>query len=217
MTHTPDMTPGTARHAARAFLSDRSPQILILMTLSCGGIRLAMGHWSIWDGAIAAGLFLCWPLNEWLIHVYLLHYKPITFRGRQFDFQLPQTHREHHADPWRLERVFIPKHIFPITLPLLLLAAVWIAPTLELAMTFLSVYFLLGLNYEWTHYLSHVRWNIPIGYYQRRVKAHRAHHFRNENLWWGVSRGEADWLLRTAPDIAGTESSGTTKSLLPSA
>jgi hypothetical protein len=50
-------------------------------------------------------------------------------------------------------------------------------------------------------------------YYQRRVREHRYHHFRNENYWWGVSMGLGDRLLGTAPQVTETPRSGTTSTL----
>ncbi len=213
MKHGPEQTPATAGAALRTFFAQISAQLLLTLTLACAGLRLYRGDFGWADVVIAAALFAFWPLLEWLIHVHMLHYRPRRLFGREIDFRLPQTHREHHADPWWLERVFIPRHVFPLVLPPLLILPVLLFPTLEMALTFLAVYFLFALNYEWTHYLAHVRWTPPTAYYRNRVKAHRLHHFRNEQRWWGVSRGEADWLLRTAPAAAAVSRSQATHSL----
>lgn len=211
--HSRDDTPDRAGAALRTFFARPGPLLLATLAAGFGGWRLWLGNWGWQDAAIALGLFVFWPLLEWLIHVFMLHYKPLQLGGRRIDFLLPRTHREHHADPWWLDRVFIPGHIFPLVLPPLLIAVWLLAPGPEAALSWLAVFFLFALNYEWTHYLAHIRWSPPIGYYQRRVRAHRLHHFRNENLWWGVSRGEADWLLRTAPAVDDTDATGTTKKL----
>ena len=50
--------------------------------------------------------------------------------------------------------------------------------------------------------MAHVRWTPALSYYRRRQRMHRLHHFRNENLWWGVSTGIGDLVLGTAPDAA---------------
>ncbi|MDD9891884.1 MAG: sterol desaturase family protein [Gammaproteobacteria bacterium] len=159
-------------------------------------------------------IFLFWPLLEWAIHVFMLHRKPSKLFGREVDFLLPQTHRWHHADPWNLKWVFIPLHVYPIVAPLIL-GLVWlISPNLAFACTVLATYFLFALHYEWVHYLAHINWCPPLKYYQRRVREHRLHHFRNEQKWWGVSMGLGDRLLGTAPHASDIEASPHTHKII---
>lgn len=205
----PKDVPRTAGEALRVFLSFASPRTLIVMTLPAVIARLWLGGWTVWDAVIVLAIVAYWPINEWLIHVFMLHYKPVTVFGRKIDFYLPRTHREHHANPWHLPRVFIPWHIFPLTAPSFLLI-LWIVPDIRLGLSFVSFYLLMSLHYEWCHYLAHIGWCPPVGYYQRRVREHRLHHFRNENYWWGVSMGMGDRLFGTAPDPATTGMSGST-------
>lgn len=207
----PKDLPRTAGEAVRVFFGSLSPRLLSAMIVIALGWRLAVGGWSLWDAAIVAALVAYWPINEWLIHVVLLHYKPRTVFGKRWDFHLPRTHREHHANPWYLPRVFIPRHVFPTTAPIFL-AIVLLSPDRGLALTFVSAYLLLGLHYEWCHYLAHIGWCPPLEYYRRRVREHRLHHFRNENYWWGVSMGLGDRYFRTAPDPAAVDRSLTTGS-----
>lgn len=207
----PKHLPRTAREALRTFLSTPSPLLVITMALTALAARIALGGWSVWDAVIAVALLAWWPINEWLIHVFVLHYKPRRIFGRTFDFPLPRKHRAHHADPWDLSLVFIPRHVFFWTPPLFALI-VWLAPDRGLALTFVATYLLLGVHYEWSHYLAHIGWCPPLEYYRRRVREHRLHHFRNENYWWGVSMGLGDRLLGTAPDVAQVDRSQTTGS-----
>jgi hypothetical protein len=213
----PDTLPRDGRTAARMFVSHASPQLILLFVAAFGAWRLALGHFGWGDAIVAVALVAYFPINEWLIHVFMLHYKPRTILGRRIDFYLPVTHRRHHADPWNLTWVFIPRHVHFWTIPasLLILWALW--PWKELALTGLTVYLLLGLHYEWVHFLAHIPWGPSRGivgaYYQRRVREHRYHHFRNENYWWGVSFGLGDRLLRTAPPVEDVGRSGTTSTL----
>jgi len=147
----------------------------------------------------------------------MLHFKPRKLLGRTLDFYLPKTHRRHHADPWNLKWVFIPRHIHFWTVPQVALILWLLWPWKELALTGLTTYLLLGLHYEWVHFLAHIPWcpsrGVVGAYYRRRVREHRYHHFRNENYWWGVSMGLGDRLLRTAPKVEDTGRSGTTNTL----
>jgi hypothetical protein len=210
----PDDLPRDARHALRRFWSHPSPLWISAFLLICGVSRIALGNFS-WVDALLAFLVLAYfPINEWLIHVLMLHWKPRRIFGRTLDFYLPVTHRRHHADPWNLRWVFIPRHVHRLVAPLiaLLLWAFW--PWREPLLTVLTVYLLLGLHYEWVHFLAHIPWcprrGVLGAYYQRRVREHRYHHFRNENYWWGVSMGLGDRLFGTAPPVEDTRRSGTT-------
>lgn len=206
-------SPATMGQALKVFLTHPSPLILFVLTLTFSGLRIQAGNWSWYDLVAPVTILLFWPVMEWLIHVYMLHYKPVTIFGRKIDFLLPQTHREHHVTPWDLKRVFIPLHVFPLVAPLLIGGAWLISPTLELMYGGLAFYFLLALNYEFSHYLAHIRWCPPLEYYRRRVRLHRAHHFRNENLWWGVSMGMGDVLFGSAPAIEDTDRTGSTHNI----
>lgn len=205
----PKDVPRTGKDALRVFLANLSPRAIIAMLIPAIVARLWLGNWGVWDAVIVAAVIAYWPINEWLIHVFMLHYKPVTVLGRKIDFHLPRTHRAHHANPWHLPRVFIPRHVFPTTIPIFLLI-VALSPDKGLALSFVCIYLLLGLHYEWCHYLAHIGWCPQIGYYQRRVREHRLHHFRNESYWWGVSMGLGDRLFGTAPDPAKVDRSNTT-------
>lgn len=209
----PERLPRDGASAFRLFASQASPQIIALAVLAAGVTRIWIGGFSWIDAGVAIAVWAYFPVNEWLIHVVMLHYKPRQLFGRTIDFYLPVTHRRHHAEPWNLEWVFIPRHIHAMVFPLIALivffSGTWRGPVL----TGMTVYVLLGLHYEWAHYLAHIPWCPENTYYKRRVREHRWHHFRNENFWWGVSMGTGDRLFRTAPAVEETDRSGTAATL----
>jgi hypothetical protein len=209
----PDTLPKDARSAVVLFWTHPSAQLITLFVAVVGAWRLWLGDFSWKDLLVAGAVVAYFPVNEWIIHVVMLHYKPRKLFGRTIDFYLPRTHRRHHADPWNPKWVFIPRHIHyltPVTVTLVLWA-LW--PWKALALTGLTTYLLLGLHYEWVHMLAHIPWCPNIAYYQRRVREHRYHHFRNENFWWGVSFGLGDRLLGTAPAVEDVKRTGTTSTL----
>jgi hypothetical protein len=209
----PDHLPRDGRSAFRVFAAHPSSQLIVVFVLLSAALRLSFGHF-VWGDAVVAAIAIAYfPFNEWLIHVFMLHYRPRKVFGRTVDFYLPVTHRRHHADPWNLQWVFIPRHVHALTAPAiaLILWALW--PWKELAMTYIVVYLMLGLHYEWVHFLAHIPWCPNNAYYQRRVREHRYHHFRNENFWWGVSMGLGDRVLGTAPAVEDVGRSGTTSKL----
>ncbi len=209
----PDSLPRDAGAALRTFVSHPSALLIAAFASGFAVWRGLSGPFGWGDVAVALAILAYFPFNEWLIHVVMLHYRPRKLFGRTIDFYLPVTHRRHHADPWNLEWVFIPRHIHALVPPVtgVLLWLLW--PWKELALTGIAVYLLLGLHYEWVHYLAHIPWCPRIGYYQRRVREHRYHHFRNENYWWGVSMGLGDRVFRTAPKVEDIARSGTTADL----
>lgn len=209
----PDTLPRERGAALRLFWRQPSPLLISAFVLGLGLWRLSLAPPGWKDAVAALAVLLLFPLNEWLIHVCLLHYRPRRLFGRTIDFYLPLTHRRHHADPWNLRWVLIPLHVHALTLPAvaLLLWALW--PWKELVLSAEVSYLLLGLHYEWVHYLAHIPWCPDLAHYRRRVREHRYHHFRNENYWWGVSMGSADRLLGTAPPVEDIGRSGTTSTL----
>lgn len=206
----PEHLPRSGREALRVFLGHPSAQIIAFFVVLLCGARLFVGGWSWMDAALALAILAYFPVNEWLIHTVMLHYRPRRLFGRTIDFYLPKTHRRHHADPWNLKWVFIPRHVHLLVAPtaVVLLALLW--PWKELVLTGLAAYLILGLHYEWVHFLCHIPWCPDSEYYRRRVREHRYHHFRNENYWWGVSMGLGDRLFRTAPPVEEVRRSGTT-------
>jgi hypothetical protein len=197
----PADSPRTAAEAWRVFLSHPSPLILLGVIAAGGAWRWHLGDWRWWDAAIVVGLWAAFPFIEWLIHVHMLHFRPVQIGRFTLDFYLPKTHRRHHAEPWSLHWTFVPRHVHAWVL-LSLIMLLWAAgPWRALVLTASLVFLLQGLHYEWVHYLAHISWRPRIAYYERRVLEHRWHHFRNERLWWGVSRGLGDRVLGTAPDV----------------
>ena len=203
--------------ALGVFYRHASPRMLTALVAAAVGLRVALGNWSLWDLAVALALLVFWPLEEWLIHVFILHYQPVTIFGRKLDFKVPKLHRAHHQDPWRLDLVFIPIHVFAYT-PLTIGAVVLLGlPQPQLVATGLAAYYALSLHYEWVHFMIHTHYRPRLGYYQRLARNHLLHHFRNEHYWYGVTMLQADGWLRTAPDPEQVPKSPTAMTLAPQA
>lgn len=209
----PGSGPATLREALAFFVRHASPRILIAALSMTLVARVSVGGFTLWDGVPMLGLLLYWPLNEWLIHVFILHSKPFSIAGRWFDPAVPRKHRAHHRDPWNLEILFIPLQSFLYTLPLLFALCFVLAPTPGLALTTLGTYLALALRYEWIHFVSHTLYSPRLPHVQRVVRHHRWHHFKNEHYWYGVSMTVADRLLGTSPGPEDVERSETCRTL----
>ncbi|MBI4816021.1 MAG: sterol desaturase family protein [Deltaproteobacteria bacterium] len=208
-----ELIPSTLSGVARYFFGHWSPRLLGLAWVGSAAARLTRPEWNWIDGVIVLVVVASWPTLEWLIHVFVLHFKPKKLASRTLDLPVAKIHRLHHEDPWRLELVFIPLHVF-IGLPALPVIALWIAPTLAWGLTFLSIFFALSLHYEWVHLLVHTRYKPRSWNYQRLWRNHRLHHFKNEAYWYGVTMLSGDRIMRTAPDKAKVATSATARNLL---
>lgn len=206
-------SPRTIREAMPVFVTHASPRILLVALVVAIAARVAVGGFSLRDLLPLVGLALYWPVQEWLIHVFILHAKPKRIFGRTFDARVPRKHRAHHREPWRLELLFIPLHSFVYSIPLLV--GLWwlVTPTAALALTGIAAHLALALHYEWVHFLVHTRVQPRTAYYQRLWKNHRRHHFKNEHYWFGVTMLGGDRLLGTSPDLASVATSNTARTL----
>ena len=211
--HSPADTPDSLREAAAVFVRHGSPRVLLGALAVATAARLWLGGWSLWDLAPIAAIAAFWPVLEWLIHVFILHAKPVQIGRFTLDGRVPRKHRAHHRDPWNAELVFIPFHSFSYALPLVVALCFLLAPTRELALTALAVFLLGALHYEVVHFLIHTRVDPRGAYYRRLWRNHRLHHFKNEHHWFGVTRLEADQLLRTAPEADRVATSPTARTL----
>ncbi len=192
-------SPKTLADAIPIFFQYWSPRILTALVLAILTARPLVGSWSLWDLAVVGAILAWWPVQEWLIHVFILHFEPREILGVTIDPVVPRKHRAHHGDPDRLDLLFIPTHVY-LYGPALM-AAFWFMtmPTVGLALTGLGFFFVMALHYEWVHYIVHTRYVPKSWLYKRLWRHHRLHHYKNENYWFGVTMTSGDAILNTRP------------------
>lgn len=201
-------SPTTLKRAALAFFRFRCPLMLLVLVVLAIGVRLAVPEWDYTDALVILGILAFWPVQEWIIHVFLLHMKPFNLMGREVDLIVSRNHRNHHRDPWNAELGITPPHI--IWLYLAGLPAVWLLfLPLHMALTGVATYFSLVLNYEWLHFLIHTSYVPRTALYRRLWRNHRLHHFKNEHFWYGVTMLSGDQLFQTQPSAQQTARSET--------
>src|SRR5437763_1608106 len=105
----------------RSFIRRRTPPLLAAAILVAVVLRLTLGSYDWRDVAVVVGVVAGTPIAEWLIHVYLLHAKPIRLGRRRYDLIAAREHRAHHQQPADLEGVLIPRYAVLIFIPLLAL------------------------------------------------------------------------------------------------
>lgn len=218
------MTTTATRHgatlgaAAREFVRHPTPWILGTTVVTALAARILFGHWEIGDALVPLGMLALFPFLEWIIHVTVLHWRPRRIAGIAVDPLLARKHREHHVDPRDIGLVFIPWQSLLWVLPLVTAVGTLVIPAtgagLGRGLTFLVGMALLGLGYEWCHYLVHTDYKPKSALYRSVWRNHRRHHFKNEHYWFTVtSSGTADRVLGTYPDPAAVATSPTAKNL----
>ena len=109
----------------RAFFRRRTPPLLGGAVIGAIALRVALGSYDWRDLVVAGGVVALTPLAEWAIHVYLLHARPIRFRGHRYDLLAAREHRAHHMAPAELDGVLIPRYAVMIFIPQIALT-VWL-------------------------------------------------------------------------------------------
>ncbi len=199
--------------AAAIFSRYGSPRILTVAAIAATTARIVVGQWSLADLLICAIILAVEPFSEWLIHVFLLHFRPRSILGRRVDPLFAKRHRMHHRDPRDIPLVFVPLPVLFGFLAILFAIAWFAFPTRALTLTAFSTFAWFLLGYEWTHYLIHSPYVPRTQLFRAVWRAHILHHYKNEKYWFGVTNPIADHVLRTAPAKAAVETSPTARTL----
>ncbi|HEY2429468.1 MAG TPA: sterol desaturase family protein [Acidimicrobiales bacterium] len=190
----------TLGQAFAEFRRHRSPRLLLPVTAVAVGVRVLLGGWRRRDLGIAAAILGAEPFTEWLIHVFLLHFRPRTIAGRTVDPLVARKHRDHHRDPRDAELVFVPLPVLRVALPAAVAGFALAERRVRPALTGIATSYAMLTTYEWTHFLIHSPYRPRHRPYRAIWRAHRLHHFRNEHYWFGVTMHLADRVLRTYPE-----------------
>lgn len=208
----------TLADAAREFWHHPTPWLLSAALVISVAARVAVGDWRWSDAVLPLVVLAVFPFVEWVIHVFVLHWRPRRIAGVTLDPVLARKHREHHADPRITRLIFIPLQSLFGALGAALVAAFLIIPRTGLGLTFLVVVAGIGVVYEWSHYLVHTDYKPKTWFYRTMYRNHRLHHFKNEHYWFAVTTpGLADRVLGTYPDPQSVATSPTAKNLHPGA
>ncbi|HEX8003089.1 MAG TPA: sterol desaturase family protein [Mycobacteriales bacterium] len=186
------------REAAATFARRPTARLLAGALAACAALRLGQGGLGRSDAVVAASVALAQPFVEWLVHVNVLHARPVTLLGRRVD--VGYTHRLHHDDPKDLGHVFVDVRFLLATF--VLDAGLW-ALAYARGATWLGTLLVAAvagtLAYEWTHYLIHTDYAPRTRLYRGIRRAHLLHHYKDERYWYGVTGHLADRVLGTYP------------------
>lgn len=197
------------------FLKHPSPFVLFIICLSFISFRLvglaASLSWQ--EGGVALGVMIYWPFQEWWMHRILLHLKPISLFGREFEPSFARLHRLHHENPKDIPLSFLPLSMILSSLVAFTSLAYYLTSSWAWTCVFMGAASLSTLLYEWVHYLTHTPY-IPKGSYYRKIwKLHRWHHYKNEKYWYSFTVPWIDEWFGTGPDFKTVPHSPTAHSL----
>lgn len=204
----------TLTDAWREFWRHPSPWAISATLVAALIARIIVGDWQLSDAIVPLVMLAVFPFFEWVVHVMILHWRPKHVGRFAIDHELARKHREHHMDPRNVPLIFIPwKSLFWI-LPAALAVSLIAFPRLGLGLTYLIFVAVLGIIYEWCHYLIHTEYKPKSRFYRAIYRNHRNHHYKNEHYWFTVtSSGTADRVLGTHPDPKSVPTSPTAKNL----
>ncbi|WNG90818.1 sterol desaturase family protein [Mycobacterium sp. ITM-2016-00318] len=204
----------TLRDAQREFLKHPSPWMIGTVLVGALTARVVVGDWQYTDALVPLVILAVFPFFEWVVHVFILHWRPKRVGRLTIDPLLAREHRRHHVDPRDIPVIFIPWKALIWVVALAVAVALLAFPRTGLSLTFLTLFGVLGLCYEWCHYLIHSDYKPKTRFYRAIWRNHRQHHFKNEHYWFTVtSSGTADRMLGTCPDSASVDTSPTAKNL----
>jgi sterol desaturase/sphingolipid hydroxylase (fatty acid hydroxylase superfamily) len=204
----------TLADAGREFWKHPSPWMIGAMFVGVLIARVIVADWRITDALVPLVMLALFPFFEWIVHVFILHWRPKRLGRLTIDPLLAREHRAHHMEPRNVPLIFIPFKSLLWVVPLVPVAALLAFPRLGMGLTCLVFISALGLGYEWTHYLIHSDYKPKTRVYRAIWRNHRNHHYKNEHYWFTVtSSGTADRVLGTYRDPATVATSRTAKNL----
>ena len=154
---------------------------------------------SLWQRHLSfvavVGLFLLgvllWTLIEYLIHRYIFHYEPKTRWGKQLHFVI---HGVHHDYPNDARRLVMPP-VISIPLAFLFFGLFFLifgslAPAVFAGLVFGYV------CYDMLHYATH-HLAMKRGVWLWLKQYHLRHHFKDDEVGYGISSPLWDYVFRT--------------------
>src|SRR5690349_4698990 len=85
--------------AFREFVRHPSPWMLTISLIGAVIARAVVGDWQASDAWVPGIMLGAFPIYEWMIHVFILHWRPRKLGPIKIDSELASKHRAHHRDP----------------------------------------------------------------------------------------------------------------------
>lgn len=142
-------------------------------------------------GYLVFGLFI-WTITEYILHRFLFHFHPKSTAMKKFFWTF---HGVHHDYPQDSKRLVMPPSVSLPLAALFFFFFQWIFG--EVAVNPFFAGFLLGyLFYDITHYAIH-HFNVRSPFFKKLKDHHAIHHYKYDDLGFGVSSTFWDVFFRT--------------------
>ena len=141
-----------------------------------------------------SGMFF-WSFTEYVLHRFLFHHHPETEKGKRINYVL---HGNHHEYPRDKERLFMP------AVPSFIIASMFFLIFYAIlggkAFPFFPGFMLGYLIYGSMHYAIHAM-NPPFKWMKGLWRNHHLHHYKENDLGFGVSSTLWDHVFGTMFDL----------------
>ena len=132
-----------------------------------------------------------WSLTEYILHRFAFHYQPESERGKKIHYIIHGNHHQYPRDKERLFMPAVPSLIIASTLFLLMFIILG-EPVFPFFPGFVFGY----LVYGSMHYAIHA-WNPPFKWMKGLWRNHHLHHYKNDDMGFGVSSTLWDHVFGT--------------------
>ncbi|MEI7734830.1 MAG: sterol desaturase family protein [Ferruginibacter sp.] len=145
------------------------------------------------------GMFF-WSFFEYCIHRFAFHFIAENERAMKFVYLIHGNHHEYPRDKERLFMPPVPSLILASVIFSILFLLFSLAGIKENVFTFFPGFMLGYLMYGTMHYAIHA-WNPPFKWMKPLWRNHHLHHYRNEQMGFGVSSTLWDHVFGTMFDL----------------
>lgn len=198
--------------ALLGFFGNPTASLFLILVIAMWGLRTYVADWSWLDLLVSAMVIVAWPMIEWLVHVRILHARPLKILGFNYDPLFAQIHRAHHRNPYHPKFGIVP--VATLVQYCLLIPGIfciffrWPRP-----ITVSAVVATMAFRYELWHYLIHSSYKPKSKWFRRLRDRHLWHHFQHEGYWFGITTKAGDILLGTNPNPKDVPLSRTARTL----
>ncbi len=147
---------------------------------------------------VAGAIF--WSLFEYTIHRFVFHFFAESERAKKIVYLIHGNHHEYPRDKERLFMPAVPSLIIASTLFSLMYAVAFVFNVTGGVFAFFPGFLMGYLIYGSMHYAIHA-WNPPFKWMKPLWRNHHLHHYKNEEMGFGVSSTLWDHVFGTMFDL----------------
>jgi sterol desaturase/sphingolipid hydroxylase (fatty acid hydroxylase superfamily) len=172
------------------------PIIVLMIWFSYTGIGFSGSK--IWV-SFFGGMFV-WSIFEYTIHRFVFHFFAESKRAKQIVYVIHGNHHEYPRDKERLFMPPVPSLLIAVTIFSIIYGVSYLFGASNYAFSFFPGFLLGYLIYGSMHYAIHA-WNPPFKWMKPLWRNHHLHHYKNEELGFGVSSTLWDHVFGTMFDL----------------